>query len=122
MTAEKQKALFNKHRSLFPTSIETPQDPMFFGIECGDGWYYILDDLFTKIEHADLPEWFCLIQVKEKFGALRVYTSTSTEEIDNLIDAYEELSTRVCESCGGPAMVESVGGWYATLCNECSKL
>lgn len=51
---------------------------MSFGFECGDGWYYPLRTLSSKIEMINiLGEHLGVsvkaLQVKEKFGTLRVY-------------------------------------------------
>ena len=45
---------------------------MCWGFECGDGWYDILERLFTKLDKI-APERVVIDQVKEKFGGLRVY-------------------------------------------------
>lgn len=51
---------------------------MPFGFECGDGWYYPLRALSSKIEMLNLlgehlGVFAQALQVKEKFGTLRVY-------------------------------------------------
>ncbi len=85
------------------------------GIECGVGWYGILDRLFAALskDASDLV----VEQVKEKFGGLRVYVSGCTDEQYALIDAAESRSFRTCEQCGAPGVRRS-GGWIRTLCDE----
>jgi hypothetical protein len=92
--------------------------PMIFGCECGDGWYGLLDRLFSDISKADQQ---CeLFQVKEKFGGLRVYTQGTTDEVYELIDRSEEESFKVCEQCGAPGKLRDEGGWLRTLCDKCN--
>jgi hypothetical protein len=58
-------------------------------------------------------------QVKEKFGGLRFYMTTGSEEMFDLIDKAEEESLRTCEVCGKTGSLRSLGGWYMTRCNAC---
>lgn len=44
---------------------------------------------------GEAAEDFYFLQVKEKYGELRFYPSFSTDEIDELIEAYTELSRAV---------------------------
>jgi hypothetical protein len=101
--------------------------------ECADGWYEIVHDLSIKIEkiledYAErhkVPEGeefaeieMFAIQVKEKYGTLRFYMSTSTDEIQNLIDDAEALSSQTCENCGSPAKMRGIH-WYEVKCDKC---
>ena len=58
-------------------------------------------------------------QVKEKFGGLRFYMSSSTDEMEKLISEAEALCDELCEECGKIGEVCSDGGWYRTLCEDC---
>lgn len=88
-------------------------------IECGDGWFDLLDTLC-----GIMPPGLIVGQIKQKFGGLRYYTDNATDfapsmqsEIHGAIRLAETLSFRVCEVCGGPA--KSKGG--QTLCPEHTK-
>lgn len=60
-------------------------------------------------------------QVKEKFGTLRFYMSSGTDEIYKHIDEAEKKSGEICEGCGAPG-IRRGGGWIVTLCDSCAKL
>lgn len=54
----------------------------FWGIECGDGWFELLDRMLTDFEKHNQKlrkqgkskgQWPRVLQIKEKFGSLRVY-------------------------------------------------
>ncbi len=60
---------------------------------------------------------FKVFQVKEKFGGLRFYCDSSTDEIDALIRAAEEESTRTCDVCGRQGTARG-GSWIRTRCDE----
>lgn len=57
-------------------------------------------------------------QVKEKFGGLRFYMTSSTDEIWNLISEAEAKSRETCEECGKPGE-EKPTSWIRTLCDSC---
>lgn len=99
--------------------------------ECGAGWYNILDNVGYSIKSIltrnDLPFDdnipFKFIQIKEKFGTLRLYYRHDIEDenIVNQIDAVltfaEDMSSSICEVCGDRG-TRTGGGWIATLCNK----
>lgn len=94
------------------------------GFECGDGWFSLIYDLSYKLEKEieKLPEEERPIatQVKEKFGTLRFYMSSETDEMDKLISDAETKSETICEMCGDKALLRQ-DGWWATLCDTCHR-
>jgi len=112
---------------------------MAFGFECGDGWYSLLSNLFVKIEKVlqenKVPlDKFEVVQVKEKFGGLRVYyqfrgsetgdkgwednISIVDDKIHDLISQAEDTAEETCEITGKPGKNRNINGWYSTLCDE----
>jgi len=98
---------------------------LFFGFEIRDGWLPLLKELFDKIQKLVDNDPQCnaleVVQVKEKFGELRVYLNYSYEKIDNLIDEYTRKSKTICEWCGEKGKLRNDNGWYTTLCNKCHE-
>lgn len=121
MNSEKTKELFAKYPTFFKPEKGPMETLMCFGLECDEGWYDILDRLFKAITDLKPEKTFEVIQVKEKFGGLRVYCDYSTDEIEDLIMKAEEESYRTCEICGKPGKMCSDGGWMKTLCPDCAK-
>lgn len=124
------KELVKKHyilqrKRINPFKAKEPFHPFEgFGIECGKGWYGLLDDLCTKIEaeldkDPALKKDFNIDQIKEKFGGLRFYSS-STDIIDKLITEAEDKSFKTCEDCGKPGLILTIRGWMCTVCKECA--
>jgi len=111
-------SLSEKYPSLFDKEV-------LFG--CRSGWYGILDNLFEQIVKAlaNEPEEyrvkFRIIQVKEKFGGLRVYKTGGNEAIDRLIEEAQWESFKVCERCGNPGRPAKVGHRKETICDTCLK-
>ena len=64
---------------------------------------------------------YMIVQIKEKFGALRWYDNGCTEKwFREILPKYEELSERTCIHCGKPAKFISTG-WISPWCEECAK-
>jgi len=97
---------------------KVPFYPMAFGFECGDGWYKLIDKLSAKIYkyiNRVQQENFYVIQVKEKFGTLRFYTSWEDKLISKYIQDAEKESAKTCETCGAKGKLYAKG-WYVTSC------
>lgn len=95
---------------------------MCWGFECGDGWEPLIrklsESLETLIRNYDGPPEARprASQVKEKFGTLRFYMTSLTEQMDEAIREAEAESARTCEECGAPGT--SIGRhWIKTLCD-----
>ena len=91
--------------------------------EFGDGWVHLVEDTLRKIESID--SHYAVFQVKEKFGSLRLYGTSSYEYgspqsmlIDEIIDEAEKHSATVCEVCGLPGRTVSRNHWLRTVCEK----
>ena len=121
------KMMVNRHAPMQETA-------MCWGFEVGDGWYNILNQLMSQIQHhidwkQDRKERFnqgegcdqvTLDQVKEKFGTLRFYYSGGDEYIRGLVTMAEAMSAITCETCGNAGKFRGQG-WYYTSCEEHAK-
>jgi hypothetical protein len=94
-------------------------------IGCSYGWDGVLDRLFTILDshwnrlESPEEERFKVVQVKEKFGTLRVYTDGADERVYGLIDMAESVSGMLCETCGSSPASTGGKGWVRTLCPAC---
>jgi hypothetical protein len=106
---------------------------MHWGMECGDGWYDLLDTLLQKLDYISNHSGVQVIanQIKEKFGTLRFYYSTVVKTdlntdpivekiIEDVVSNAERRSAYICENTGkgGYLCSRGVGGWLKTLCKE----
>jgi hypothetical protein len=83
-------------------------------LQCvGAGWAPLIKRLY-----AAMPQDTEVLQVKEKFGGLRFYTSGATEEFDAMIDRAEDESYSLCEWCGQLGSMDDNGRWLLTLCEQ----
>ena len=89
-----------------------------------DGWAIAFGDLFCEemdkaIKEAGLEDKFVFVQVKEKYGQLRIYTNGTTPDIDKIIRKYECISGHVCIHCGQPDTPMLNLPWISPLCKAC---
>ena len=88
-------------------------------ISVGRGWLSLVREAL-----AVLPAGAEILQIKEKFGALRVITNASSPHVRKALQPIEHRSLTVCEICGGAGHLWHDGdpgqpaGWLRTRCQE----
>ena len=96
---------------------------MCWGFECEDGWYTLIERLCYQlqwdIDHNG-EEQIVASQVKEKYGGLRFYVNSSSDEQDAQIRFAETLSYSICEVCGNPGRANG-SVWTTTRCDKHTK-
>jgi hypothetical protein len=118
MNKELEKKLTNKYPKLFAGVHKSPRDScMVFGCEHGDGWFKIIEELCEKIKNYEDVEF---LQIKEKFGGLRVYVGGVPEAVHKAIEEAEGKSEKTCEICGEPGKIRG-GGWLTCFCDKCKE-
>ncbi len=92
-------------------------------VECLQGWYPIINRLCTKLVNGYKEKYppyghghgLKIIDIKEKFGELRVCVSTGWDWDYHLIEEALEESKQTCEICGGEGKIRGKK-WYRTRC------
>lgn len=111
--------LYEKYPNLFSEKDLSPTETcMCWGIECGDGWYKIIDTLCEKLTNLN-DRQLKVVQVKEKYGTLRIYLNNCNEKAEKAISKAEELSEGTCEMCGKKGRLIKDGSWYMVRCEKC---
>ena len=110
MNPDLTQKLLDKYPKLF-------SNQHFWGFECGDGWYDILDHLCGAISQYtyDADEVY-VDQIKEKFGKLRFYLSREDNVLHGMVTLAEYMSGHTCEICGERGELRT-GSWLVTLCD-----
>lgn len=65
-----------------------------------------------------------IAEVKEKYGTLTVYaySETNDDEVQKILNKYEEKSKHICELCGEKGKMRTMqGDWLKVLCEKCLK-
>ena len=95
-----------------------------WGLEINTGWRSIMERLLVRLEAMITTQpvgerdRFRILQVKEKFGRLTVYTAESTADMDEAIQAAADESTKTCEVCGAPGELKQRDHWWSPRCGE----
>jgi len=126
--------IFEKYPEIFRGHNSSPMEsPMFWGLDCGPGWYPLIDEMCLTLEKLRECTGVGVIadQVKEKWGELCFYYTceVSDDADENRVDFWKEnvclivsmytiRSSGICEKCGNPG---TKGGrsWLKTLCEQC---
>lgn len=122
MSPELEEKLTKKYPNLFRGKDRPLTESLMpFGCEHSDGWFNIISCLCMEIENhlkRSPDDAYEFVQIKEKFGTLRVYDNGHDEFIDGLISMAEAMSSVTCEVTGKPGELCRRGTWYRTLCRE----
>ena len=125
MKKELQNKLYKKYPELFvQKDWDMSKTCMCWGICCGDGWFHLIDNLcacitsYCKHNKKEIPQ---LVQLKQKFGSLRVYSDNSNRLVDGMTWLAEHMSENICEDCGSIEGIKSTTGWIRNLCPSCMK-
>jgi hypothetical protein len=114
------------HPRLFETMTGEPERAFGYPL-CEAGWRDLLERCCARIETA-LAEGaaFRVLQIKEKFGALRFYWSghlpgAAKAKVDEAIALAAARSSCTCEICGAEGRLYNRDGWLATACPAHAK-
>lgn len=119
------ESLYSKYPVMFSEkSLSSADSCMHWGVQCGNGWYQLLDILFGEITGYLKYNIQCapviLTEVKEKFGSLRVRYRGGDANIKGMVDMAIKMSSTICEVCGTNQDVIR-DEFHQTICNKCLK-
>ena len=98
------------------------------GFAVFDGWFALLDRLSAKLAKDPAIR---VVQVKEKYGRLKVYWEGDEnappdprldDEIEAAIRKAADESERTCEVCGEPGTHEERHRWWSVRCKPCDRI
>ena len=117
MKPELEKILVEKYPKIFADYGKTPQESaMSWGLEVGDGWFNLIDNLCESLSHLyttgvnlgdqryvplDAPT-VVASQVKEKFGSLRFYYRLQFSDQVKQLQKQAEID---------PKLEEAINNW-----------
>jgi len=125
MSPELASQLFKTYPELYRARLGAGDLPIkVWGIECEDGWFQLISDLSAELvetatrtgKDAAASDWPEVIQVKQKFGELRVYLSQPNANYDPALEAYRLRSRQTCEVCGQPGEIKRTRRRSVTTC------
>lgn len=116
--------LYIEMRALHP-SLFFSSDKDCPGFCFGNGWVALVRDLRDALEALRAKGGFRVVQVKEKFGTLRVYVAIGGEvpclrsEVYHVLAMFESRSAVTCERCGSGQGVLLHEPWDRVRCPKC---
>jgi hypothetical protein len=132
LSPEHALALLEKYPVLYREAWVAPTNPASRfacgGFEIGDGWFHILDRLSAKLAKDTAIH---VVQVKEKYGRLKVYWEGEENappdprldaEIEVAIREAADESERTCEVCGQPGISDWRHRWVSVRCEPCLQI
>lgn len=91
-----------------------------------EGWRKAFGEQMCKEINDEMLTWdkknydnFRIMQIKEKWGFLHIYTNYGSEKLYEIIAKYSTTSRVTCIQCGRPARWIS-RGWILPWCEECA--
>ena len=120
MKEELEQQLVKKFPGLFAGKDRPPTESlMCFGCECSDGWYKLIETTCSLIasylkNRPEVPP-FEFVQIKEKFGGLRLYNGGGDDFTFGVCTMAESMSYQICEATGERGQLCTTGHWLRTL-------
>jgi hypothetical protein len=90
----------------------------------GAGWRELLEEVVAAIDKARDGGDVSIVQIKEKFGTLRLYRHDSglseraKDEINDAVRKAEARSAVTCEICGAEGRLHNLDGYVVTRCPD----
>ena len=79
----------------------------------------MMEELREVLIEENFLDGFRILEIKEKWGELRLYTNYHNDKIERIIKKYTTLSRNICILCGKPDTHMTYGGWYSPVCEKC---
>jgi hypothetical protein len=112
----------------YPQSLEIFHDVEQLNINftCGEGWSNLLEKTLFNINEEEqyIKEYYKeykplkIVQIKEKFGCLRIYFKGGNDFMKGIIRLAESLSSDICEKCGEKGKLRTSDGYHYTACEK----
>ena len=79
------------------------------------------EEIKQELVRCNYLDEFRIVQAKEKFGGLRIYTNGEPVDckVQQIIDKYSALSENICVICGKPDVPITNNGWISPYCKKC---
>lgn len=118
--------LIRSYPRLFAQSKGNPLVVPYRGIECGEGWFGILEKLCKGVQaHVDEKNTnqVIFVRVKQKFGGLRIDTIGADDYVYGMLEMARAILSTTCIRCSMPGELDWVkGGWRIVVCPACKVI
>lgn len=102
-------------------------DDRFYGFEVPAAWMYAVEKFLqqVKFNHVKNNYKISILQIKEKFGCLRIYANVDDKNSDRnilteMISYATAITDHTCSKCGKMQVgLRTKDDWISYLCDEC---
>lgn len=99
------------------------KDKNVYGLQCNKGWFPLIYEMCRELSQGvkeDSLDRLTIVQIKEKFGGLRVYIHHGNDRARAIYEKAARRAETTCELCGSEhAKMTERGGFYQTVCGPC---
>ena len=129
-TIERNKKLAERYPFLKPSAWILPNYNYEFTFldHLPQGWRKafgeeMCEEILSSLDEEDAVDDFQILEIKEKYGMMRIAYAGGTAKIHNeIIPKYEKLSQQRCFVCGREIkQLYMLGSWLVPLCMDCGK-
>ena len=130
---KENKKLIQRYPFLMPKNVWTGKDVENFDYTWNEfesgmpkGWWkrfgkVLCEDLREVLLKYDYLNEYFPVQVKEKYGGLRIYDNGTPKEWDQHLRAWELISEHTCAICGAFPVPMRHDGWIIPECDRCFR-
>ena len=122
--------LVKKYPFLLPYTVREGLDEKYhYQYTALDGMYagwrkafgkMMLDDIMKACKYDEInPKELCFVEIKEKWGMCRMTMNNTGHNLQEVLDAYEQVSGNVCWKCGKIDVPVTNFGWILPECRDC---
>ena len=130
MSIEENKKLIERYpflllRNPWDDAVEADYDHSYTELDSmPEGWRkafgnMMMEELREVLVEENFLDGFRILEIKEKWGELRLYTNYHNDKIERIIKKYTTLSRNICILCGKPDTHMTYSGWYSPVCEKC---
>jgi hypothetical protein len=122
-----QQDMIIEYAAIFDHMSPESRNPIKYGFQCGEGWKILIGIFLYRAREVkeDGKQLVQVVQIKEKFGGLRIYVTFEDNTPKNIVStiwatasALECVSMTTCEECGKPGSTRE-GRWIRVRCEWC---
>ena len=104
---------YQDYEDAFVSKYKANLAPRFLGLGIPRGWRPLVESFMDSIAGTD----FKAVQIKEKFGGLRIYGSGTNDPVSPEYSKAIEKASHTCAVCGEEGRFRSTN-WLAVLCDK----
>lgn len=116
-----KEAIHLMEREMWPTWMPMWLKRLIHYLATGNSYYKVKSNFFFKLR-TYLTTGSIILQIKNKFGGLRIY-HTGNSYMEAVVEWVQGMCSETCEQCGTVSetvCIRTKGSWVKNICNKCN--